>query len=92
MARLALHVEKARAECVARKVKRVQEAGEKSWQADAWWLERNLPNLYGRNQRIEIESRSISLSAPLPASLGVPRYTPVQVFARTRRSAAHEIP
>lgn len=50
---------------MARKVKCVQEAGEKSWQADAWWLERNLPNFYGRNQRIEVESWSIS--APLPA-------------------------
>ena len=53
VARLALDVEKARAECVARKVKRVQQAGEKSWQADAWWLERNMPAMYGRNQRIE---------------------------------------
>ena len=66
VARLALAVEKARAECVAHKVKRVQEAGEKSWQADAWWLERNLPHLYGRNQRIEIESKSIVLHPALP--------------------------
>ena len=67
MARLALAVEKARAECVARKAKRVQEAGEKPWQADAWWLERNLPNLYGRNQRVEVESRSVSVNVSLPA-------------------------
>ena len=64
--RLALDVEKARAKCVAQKVKRVQAAGEKSWQADAWWLERNLPHLYGRNQRIEIESRQLIIHATMP--------------------------
>ena len=66
VARLTCAVEKARAECVARKVKRVQQAGEKSWQADAWWLERNLPHLYGRNQRIEVESRSVTVNVTLP--------------------------
>ena len=65
VARLALAVEKARAECVAKKVKRIQEAGEKSWQAGAWWLERNLPNYYGRNQRIEVESKSVVVHATL---------------------------
>ena len=64
VARLALAVEKARAECVARKVKRVQDAGEKSWQADAWWLERNFPEMYGRNQRIQVEHNS---PAPVPS-------------------------
>ena len=61
VARLALAVEKARAECVAHKVKRVQQAGEKSWQADAWWLERNFPAMYGRNERVQIEQHSISV-------------------------------
>ncbi len=65
VARLTCAVEKARAECVAQKVKRVQEPGEKSCQADAWWLERNLPNLYGRNQR-EVESRSVTVNVTLP--------------------------
>ena len=47
---------------MARKVTRVQEAGAKSWQADAWWLERNYPDMYGRTQRVEIESKSISVN------------------------------
>ena len=59
VARLTLAVEEARAECVARKVKRVQQAGEKSWQADARCLERNFPTMYGRNERVQIEQRSI---------------------------------
>ena len=51
---MALAVEKTRAECVAQKVERVQEAEEKSWQASAWWLERNWPDLYGKTARLEV--------------------------------------
>ena len=61
VALLALAVEKARAESVARKVKRVHDAEDKSWQASAWWLERNFPAMYGRNERIQIEQHSISV-------------------------------
>lgn len=59
VARLALAVEKARASVIAAKVKRVQEAGASYWQADAWWLERNFPDLYGRRLEATIEERSV---------------------------------
>ena len=57
VAALARDVEKTRAEVVARKVRRVQEAGEKQWQADAWWLERNFPELYGRRFEAKVETK-----------------------------------
>lgn len=66
VARLALAVEKARAECVARKVQRVQEAGAKSWQADAWWLERNFPAMYGQRRDVKVEQRSVTVHIALP--------------------------
>ena len=57
VAALARDVEKTRAQVVARKVRRVQDAGEKQWQADAWWLERNFPELYGRRFEAKVESK-----------------------------------
>ena len=67
VALLALAVEKARAQVVASKVKRIQQAGERQWQADAWWLERNFPALYGRRLEATVESVSLNLHAQLPA-------------------------
>ena len=65
---VALAVEKARAECVARKVTRVQEVGAKSWQADAWWLERNFPAMYGQRRDIKVESQAVTVHLSIPDS------------------------
>lgn len=67
VAALARDVERARAEVVARKVRRIQEAGEKQWQADAWWLERNFPDMYGGRFEAKIEQRSVSIQVSVPS-------------------------
>lgn len=36
-------------------VERIRAAGDKNWQALAWWLERKFPELWGRRQRVELE-------------------------------------
>lgn len=40
-------------ECKMVHVKIVQEAGKKSWQASAWWLERKYPQEFANRPRIE---------------------------------------
>lgn len=44
-------MEKARAESIQRAVQAVYE--DPSWQARAWWLERRLPDEFGRRERME---------------------------------------
>ena len=45
---------KARAEAEAYHLKNVRDAGETSWQASAWWLERSHPDRWGRRERVEV--------------------------------------
>lgn len=46
---------KARAEAIQERVKRIKAAGRKgNWMADAWWLERQLPQEFGKVDRVEI--------------------------------------
>ena len=47
-------VKKARAEAEAYHLKNVRDAGEISWQASAWWLERSAPDRWGRRERVEV--------------------------------------
>lgn len=43
-------MKKARADAIVRNVAHVQQAAQNgSWQAAAWWLERTVPESYGRN-------------------------------------------
>lgn len=44
-------VEKAKAEALARMMIHIVQAAPTSWQAAAWWAERNYPHLYGRSSR-----------------------------------------
>jgi hypothetical protein len=46
-------VENARAEAEIRNVAVVLRAGQETWQAAAWWLERTKPDRYGRKTRVE---------------------------------------
>ncbi|KKL88502.1 hypothetical protein LCGC14_1924000, partial [marine sediment metagenome] len=62
-------VNAAHAEMVDVRLTRIDEAGAKGqWQADMTVLERRMPQDFGRFQRVEVESKSISisLSAQLP--------------------------
>lgn len=53
----------ARADAVLRNVLVIHEAAQNgNWQAASWWLERNLPDLYGRN-------RKTTGSAPAPKEI-----------------------
>jgi hypothetical protein len=50
-------VEKARADAVLRNVTIIQQAaGNGQWQAAAWWLERSMPQQYGRRLQAEVSS------------------------------------
>ena len=44
----------ARADSVARRVRRIERAGETDWKADAWILERMHPDRFGRQERLRI--------------------------------------
>jgi hypothetical protein len=44
-------VTKAEADAVVRNVAIIQKAGQTTWQAAAWWLERRHPDLYGSDRR-----------------------------------------
>lgn len=47
-------IERAQSVAIADRLRRIRQAGEQGmWTADAWWLERNFPDRYGRRQRID---------------------------------------
>lgn len=56
-ATFATAIEKAEADAEVRAVAAVVKAGEKQWQAHAWWLERRRPDDYGRRDRLEVTVR-----------------------------------
>jgi transposase-like protein len=50
-------VEKARADAILRNVTIIQQAaGNGQWQAAAWWLERSMPQQYGRRIQAEVSA------------------------------------
>lgn len=49
-------VNEARSAAVTLRAKRVYKAGETSWQADAWWLERMVPESFARKDKMEVKS------------------------------------
>ena len=49
-------INEARSVAVTLRAKRVYKAGETSWQADAWWLERVDPENFGRKDKMEVKS------------------------------------
>ena len=50
-------VKKARATAEAFHLRNVRDAGETSWQASAWWLERSAPDRWGRRERVEVTGK-----------------------------------
>ena len=48
----------AEAKAIERRIRRIEEAGESgSWQADAWYLERRYPHLFGKRDTVAIENQ-----------------------------------
>lgn len=50
-------VEEAKSVAVTLRARRIYKAGETSWQADAWWLERVDPKNFGRKDHLDINSK-----------------------------------
>lgn len=50
-------VEEAKSVAITLRARRIYKAGEVSWQADAWWLERVDPDNFGRKDHLNIDSR-----------------------------------
>lgn len=58
-AAFAVALEKAEAQAIEARVKRIANAGKEGyWQADAWWLERVHPEQFARTQRTEITGQN----------------------------------
>ena len=51
-------VEEAKSVAITLRARRIYKAGETSWQADAWWLERVDPENFGRKDHHKIESKN----------------------------------
>jgi len=47
-------IKKATTDVIGRNVAQIQKAGNQSWQACAWWLERRYPDTWGRRERMEM--------------------------------------
>jgi hypothetical protein len=50
-------VNEAKSVAITLRARRIYKAGETSWQADAWWLERVDPDNFGRKDHLNIESK-----------------------------------
>ena len=48
-------VEEAKSVAITLRARRIYKAGETSWQADAWWLERVAPNEFGRKDHHSVD-------------------------------------
>ena len=85
-------LKKAKALGVARRLERIEKAAEKgSWQADAWWLERNCPEQWGRktNQFEPVDDRrdiSASFQAALEKAYGEKPALPKKKSQPAKRS------
>ena len=48
-------VEEAKSVAITLRARRIYKAGETSWQADAWWLERVAPDNFGRKDHHQVD-------------------------------------
>lgn len=66
---------KAQAQGMRQALSRIRDAGEKQWQAEAWFLERTRPDLFGRHDKRTVEidanvkSQSVINAERLPIDL-----------------------
>lgn len=61
-------VEEAKSVAITLRARRIYKAGETSWQADAWWLERVDPTNFGRKDHININSKSENLNVEVKST------------------------
>lgn len=47
-------LKKSETRCKAARIQRILKAGEKQWQADAWWLERKFKDEFARLEKTEV--------------------------------------
>ena len=66
-------IQEAKSVAITLRARRIYKAGETSWQADAWWLERVDPTNFGRKDRHEVDMKAqvqsdllVKLERPLP--------------------------
>jgi transposase-like protein len=50
-------IKKGRARAISMRVSRIYKAGKEQWTANAWWLERVRPDLFGRMDRLDAQVR-----------------------------------
>lgn len=51
-------LERAKGEAIEARIKRIEAAGKQgSWQADAWWLERQIPSEFGKREAVELTGK-----------------------------------
>lgn len=51
-------VEEAKSIAITLRARRIYKAGEMSWQADAWWLERVDPDNFGRKDKVHVDAKT----------------------------------
>lgn len=96
-------IESARAEAVGERVSRISAAGAGgAWQADAWWLERQVPEEFARREKVELEGErtpAIQINAiivkdpeALEHSRGILSHLTAGRAAITERSSARDEP
>lgn len=80
----------ARAQSVAVRIERIQEAADRGfWQADAWWLERQLPEEFGRVNKLVVQSTD-SLEMELRELLGPEAAEQMMADAREKIESLRE--
>jgi transcriptional regulator with XRE-family HTH domain len=47
-------IAKGKAKGLQRRLKRIERAAQKQWAADAWWIERQFPEQYGKTQHLRL--------------------------------------
>ncbi len=88
--RFAIGLEQARAESVAQRVMRIEAAAQAGvWQADAWWLERQYPEEFGRVNKLVVQSTD-SLESELRELLGPEAAEELMDQAREKIEALRE--
>ncbi|MDZ7343123.1 MAG: hypothetical protein ONA90_01270 [candidate division KSB1 bacterium] len=50
-------IKKAQSKAVSRNIGIINVAAQQSWQAAAWWLERQFPHEFGRSDRVHMDAR-----------------------------------
>ena len=65
-------VQAKRSEAIAERVARIRQAGQKGlWTADAWWLERQEPELFMLRTKLESQAPALTLNLIIPAGTAV---------------------